>query len=244
MKRFILAFCTLISLVGCNAAPKLHSPFDGLLPDNYQVKESTITLNAAANRQMKVAIVASTNLDKEVETWVNFYEKGGNEKSKTMINAVTGALSLINPAAALGASISSRGSLDDGMDSSRKSSDPRRVLDRTFTTLKPHFKDVVVASDLASAKEMNADYIVVVDYWSTWNPMGSKYLTKTGIHVLDRSLGRVFVSEKDASVDRLEPPFLSGAQAALELLGKTVSNGMTASLLPALQSLDAMLRKP
>jgi hypothetical protein len=94
-----------------------------------------------------------------------------------------------------------------------------------------------------NAKEMKADYTLIVDYWSNWNPMGDKYITKTGVHMLDKSLGRIFVSEKDATVDRLNGSFFSGSQEIIELTGKTISNGMAASLIPALQSLDAMLKK-
>jgi hypothetical protein len=76
------------------------------------------------------------------------------------------------------------------------------VADTVVGALRRAFKSVKAAPDFASAQEMKADYIALLDYHFTANGMGDVFITHGGLYLLDGKLRKVFEATGKAEADR------------------------------------------
>lgn len=222
--RLITLIVIGLCLTACNVAPPRHDPYKGLLPTGQQVKSSTEKIDLKAMKQKSAAIVTTANFNRYLTDWQNYYEKGGEQKQKAINNVAMGILSVINPASALGVAAST--STLTGKDNSRQTSDPRNITDRVVSLLQQYFNEVKPASDFAEAQEMKSDYVVLVDFYETWNPMGDRYLTAGGINLLDHRFRKMLDSQGSADIERDEGGFLSGAQGVIDGTARTLARGL------------------
>lgn len=187
MLRLTAVACCLLLLSACNTvAPQLNA-YDGLLPAGYQLKDAPDPIRADALKGKTVVLVTSTNFNNYTTKWQDYYEKGGDQKFKQSLIGAVAALATPN---------------DGSTDRMRQASDPRNVVDRVHSTLRPYFKSVKAAADFAEAQDLKADYIALIDFYGTFNEMGDKYRTSGGVYMLDGSLRRAFQAEGKAEVDR------------------------------------------
>ena len=244
MLRLLPAFCCLFLLCACNTVPPYLNVYDGLLPAGYQMKASPEPINTAALKTRTLVLVTSTNFNNYTTQWQEFYEKGGYEKRQGMIRGAAAVLSLLNPVAPIGSGLAKGADAADSDGSRiRQASDPRNVVNRVYASLRPYFKTVGAASDFAEARERKADYIVLIDYYGSFNGMGTVYTTKGGVYLLDASLRSVFKAEGNAEVDR-EEPSIFGGPSALDILAKTYTKGLDITTTQILTGMRTKLGPP
>lgn len=136
-------------------------------------------------------------------------------------------LTLLSPLASMGAGMAGGvDAIDRGGNRVRQASDPRNVVDRVYSTLRPYFKSVKTAADFAEAQEMKADYIALIDFHGTFNEMGDVFRTRGGRYMLDGTLRRVFQVEGRAEVDRENGGFMSGTSGIIEGTARTYAKGL------------------
>ncbi|GAM96968.1 hypothetical protein U91I_00589 [alpha proteobacterium U9-1i] len=109
-----------------------------------------------------------------------------------------------------------------------------------MAALQPHFADVRVASDLAEARDMGAEYIVVVDYWTTWRAWAMRQRTRAGVHFLDAQLRQVMAIENQVDVPLVQSMSLS-VDRAWENLAQTMTNSLSQSTEPVIEQLQQRL---
>lgn len=242
MFRFIPMVFSLLLLAACHTPPTYLNVYDGLLPVGYQVKDSPESIRAETLKSKTVALVTSTNFNNYTNEWQAYYEKGGQSKTSDILRSAGTALGLVGgPMTNIGEGISKGADASSGAggDPVRQSSDPRNVVNRVYSAIKPYFKEVKAAADFAEAQEMKADYVVLIDYYGAWNKMGDMYTTKGGAYVLDRSLRRVFQAEGSAEVEREDGGFLSGPSGVIAGTARTYTkalDGTTNQILAGLRS--------
>lgn len=211
MLRLIPALCSMLFLGACNTVTPHLNVYDGLLPKGYQIKESPEPMRGDALKGKTLVLVTSTNFNNYTTEWQDYHEKGGEQKFKqTLIGAVA---AMATPS-------------DGGANRIRKASDPRNVVDRVHSTLRPYFKSVRAASDFAEAQDLKADYIALIDFHGTFNEMGDKFSTRGGLYMMDGSLRRVFQAEGQAEVDRDSGGFMSGPSGVIEGTARTYAKGL------------------
>jgi|CXWL01.1.fsa_nt_gi hypothetical protein len=185
--------------------------YDQLLPDG--VTPEVAPDGVFANLSGKtIVVVPSTNFNTYVGAWTDFYGRGPPQPWVS----------------------------ENNMTVARHATDPRHLTDRVMTALQPHFADVQVASDLAEARDMGADYIAVIDYWTIWRPWAMRQRTRAGVHVLDVQLRQVMAIENQVDVPLVQSMSLS-IDRAWENSAQMMTNSLNQSTEPVLESLQQHL---
>ena len=211
MLRLTSVACLLLLLCACNTVAPRLDVYDGLLPAGYQMKDAPGPIRTDALKGKTVVLVTSTNFNNYTTEWQNYHEKGGEQKFRqTLIGAVA---AMVTPD-------------DGGANRIRQASDPRNVVDRVYSTLRPYFSSVKAAADFAEAKDLKADYIALIDFYGTFNEMGDKFRTSGGLYMLDGSLQRVFQVEGKAEVEREDGGFFGGTSGVIEGTARTYAKGL------------------
>lgn len=224
-----LAVLLLLLLGGCNTVTPHLNVYDGLLPAGYQMKEALEPMRADALKGKTLVLVTSTNFNNYTTVWQEYHEKGGEQRFKqTLIGAVA---ALATPS-------------DGGANRIRQASDPRNVVDRVHSALRPYFKSVQAASDFAQAQDLKADYIALIDFHGTFNEMGDEFRTKGGVYLLDGTLRRVFQAEGNAEVDREDGGFMGGTAGVIEGTARTYAKGLDLTTNQILSGVRAKLGTP
>lgn len=210
-KHHVLVLCSLFLLGACNTVTPHLNVYDGLFPAGYQLRESPDAIRAESLKGKTLVLVTSTNFNNYTTEWQDYHEKGGEQKFKQTLIGAVAAMATPN---------------DGGANRIRKASDPRNVVDRVLSTLRPYFKSVRAASDFAEAQDLKADYIALIDFHGTYNEMGDKFSTRGGLYMMDGSLRRVFQVEGKAEVDREDGGFMSGPSGVIEGTARTHAKGL------------------
>jgi hypothetical protein len=177
---FILSACHIV-------VPPL-SVYDGMTPAGSQPNESPTPLYADVIKNKTVVLVTSKNFNNYRAKWKTYpFDKeetlNGGSRYKTY-------------------NFNNEETVDSAGNRIVQTTDPRKVSDIAYSTLMPYFKSVRTAANFDEAKSLKADYIVLIDYHTDFNSMGSRYMTKGGIYMLDNSLRRVLQAEGNADIDR------------------------------------------
>lgn len=159
----------------------------------------------------RVAVVTSANYEAYIAYWKKYYVTQGGR------NGFGVDISTIGPA-----------------------SDPRRFIDQVVATLKPRFGDVRPASDLRSAVDGGADYILVVDFFNDGNGW-DKYRTWAGVHLLDAHLDHVFSIETHGETKMDSGGLFCLGECQMQKQAESVARGMSLSTSPLLEQLSAKL---
>ncbi len=183
-------------LAGCASQPGNVGPYTGLFPKGYKVQVAATPTNPAVFRDKTVALVSSQNFETQTKTWRDAYERGGQQAAaNTQAMMADMARASGNQAAAYGIGLSQ--SIGSDMASGRKLTDPRRISDEVVIGLKRSFKEVLVATDFASALDQHAQFIALIDFQQ---PIGIGVLTDNStmtatVYVLDAKLNQILTIE-------------------------------------------------
>lgn len=206
-----------------NRQPVDHPIYEGLLPEGFQIQQAPLDRAALAGR--KLVMVPSANFNQYTETWIRGYDPENRNFAQSLMGFDAA-----------------------DMESQRVASDPRSFSDRVTETLRPYFSAIEVAPDLATARERGADYYAVVDLWGAFSPMGGRYRTHGGVHLLDGQLRQVLSVTAVGDVRRHEPSMFeslrTGFRAVLDATGQTMADGIDATATPVLQQLGEQLGPP
>jgi hypothetical protein len=217
----------------------MQEPYTGLLPQGFSPQASQAQLNAAVLKNSKLAVVPSANFEAMAREWVDRFEGEGRKASEARVNTANAVANLVSPLHLLfGAKSDAKSSIDE----IQKQTDPRRLMRELMPTLIAKFADVEVLPDIATAREKQKDMILVIDYYGSFNEMGSQYASKVGYHGLDKSLKQLFKIERSASVKRIEPSaFLASASDYVRADSQTIVNAILAVMNPGQAELLAKL---
>lgn len=226
---FVAAAALMLNVVGpasaqfSNRQPTDHPVFEGLLPEGFTVQEAPLDPATFAGR--KLVLVPSANFNAFTDTWARAYDPERRNWAMVVM-----------------------GFDADDMNSSRAASDPRSFSDRVAAALQPYFGSVEAAPDLATAREMGADYYAVIDLWGAFSPMGGRYRTHGGVHLLDGQLRQILVATGRGDVRRQEGSVFdnlrTGFRAEVDATGRTMADGINATATPVLTTLGERLGAP
>jgi hypothetical protein len=228
---FALLFITFLH--GCNTVKPIQEPYAGLLPVTFKPQTLTSIPSVATFKNSKLAIVPSANYEAMVLEWVGRYEGNGRKASENQLKTADSVAKLISPIHLLfGDKADVKGSLDE----TQKLTDPRRLLKESMPFLISRFNQVEVFADIATAREKGADYIIVMDYYGSFNEMGDRYASRVGFHALDKSLQQLFQIERSGSTKRLDPSKFLATSSDFELaVAQTIVNAMN-GIIPSARS--------
>lgn len=204
MIRLIPLICCMFAFSACHIMEPHLDVYDGLLPPGYLLKESPNPINAEALKDKTAVIVTSKNFDNYTTRWQKYYEKENRDKKNVgNLRGAAAALSVLGKNEGVVTSITGLAdAIAGGSERIRKATDPNNVVDVAYYSLRPYFKSVLAASDFAEARDLKADYIILIDYFTDFNSTGSVFLARGGAYMLDSSLQRVLQAEGSAEVDR------------------------------------------
>jgi len=185
--------------------------YDGLLPEDFELQDAP-QREFSSLPDATIVLVASKNYNTYVDIWREAYERG-----PPLPWVSEGNLAV-----------------------ARQASDPRHFADRIIGVLQQHFTNVRVATDFVEAREMGADYIAVVDYWTVWRAWAMRQRTRAGVHVLDSQLRQVMAIENQVDVPLVESPGLS-VDRAWEASAQTMTNSLNEVSAPVLETLQQRL---
>lgn len=227
----LVLVCALL-LVGCNTVVDYKDPYEGLLPPGQRLQPSPSQLRTDALKRSTLVMVTSANFENYVSIWQKHWEEGGAQQREDQLQGAAAVLSAFAPAfRATGIAQGLVGiNSVDSTQKVRQSSDPRLVVERVYTVLRPYFREIRAASDFVEARNMKADYIAVVDYFGTFNAMGSRYQTRGGLYMLDGSLRKVFEAQGSADIPRPEGNPFAGAAEQHNILVRTYTQGLDITL--------------
>lgn len=231
MKRslvtLVFVFGSVALTLGFQKIPKRVDPFDGLLPKDFVMSDSTEKIDPAVMKDATLVVVTSANFDGYTKAWVAEYENGGGEKRRSRIGIIAGGLiaSGQSSATTLGNGLNNgnrvAAAAEPGM---RQATDPRNLSDRVTEALRPHFKSLSTATDFASATESGARYIVLIDYHAKG---GGTVEASGGAYFLDHTLQRMFVALGTAKVKAEGQGLMSGPAAMIKGQQQALTDAIT-----------------
>lgn len=166
--RISITSCIVLEILfasGCAVTPPKVDPYSTLLPAGQKVVDRPTTFSAASLKEETAYLVVGANFVSYVDAWNKFQksaEQGGNlAYSKEFLLQVQDQWS------------------------------PAKTTSLVVTSLRKHFRDIVVVDDLAEARAKRAKWVLVFDHaFVQTSTATATWTNSTSIDLLDGSFRR------------------------------------------------------
>lgn len=223
----LLSLVATFFLIGCAGIHKENlTPYEGLLAPGAVPAESRVAFNPAVLKSKQVVIVATSSCEAHIKEYADYYEGGFGESYMNFLEGVNVALKAVNPLAASTSEAMGAGDPRGLLASMRKVQDPRIVTDSVTRVLLNTFGKVSMAADFAEAQDLQADYIVLIDYWWKPNVMGTAFTGSSSVYFFDKDIKKIFTVQAKHTAPR---PGVSAVKT-FEQIHTQLSRQLTADL--------------